>query len=131
MQIPFSLIKIFQLNRGQSSRIGYTGMLRALLDPIITSLLFVAITTVSGSHFLVTPLDIDKGFALVGHVIKTLPLFKPDCMDECQQTLSCFSMNFYQNGSDMCELNRSTKKQSPNNFTWKSGYDYAEIPVST
>jgi hypothetical protein len=73
-----------------------------------------------------------QGRALVGHVIKTLPLFKADCMTTCKETLSCFSINVYkdEHGGDMCDLNRSNKKQSPESFVHKTGHDYAEAPVN-
>ncbi|XP_031551773.1 uncharacterized protein LOC116289037 [Actinia tenebrosa] len=72
--------------------------------------------------------DIEPGHALDGHVIKSLPLFKADCMETCKETLSCFSINTYkdQHGNNLCDLNRSTKKQSPKSYSKRVGYDYSE-----
>jgi hypothetical protein len=97
--------------------------------------LAVAMSTVEGNDSFFKNLaafDIHPGRALVGHVIKTLPLFKADCMTTCKETLSCFSINVYkdEHGGDMCDLNRSNKKQSPESFVNKTGHDYAEAPVS-
>lgn len=93
----------------------------------------VAMTTVVTSNFCPSfaPFYSDYGYALVDHVIKTLLLFKPDCMSVCQETLTCFSINIYQhqNGSLMCDLNRSNKKQRPGSFVLKTGYEYAEAKV--
>ena len=74
----------------------------------------------------------DHGYALIGHVIKTLNVFIADCMLACQETLSCFSYNYvdFYNGTFLCELNRSNKKQSSGSYKRKEGYEYAEPPVS-
>ena len=74
----------------------------------------------------------DHGYALIGHVIKTLNVFIADCMSACQETLSCFSFNYidFHNGTFLCELNRSNKKQSSGSYIRKEGYEYAEPPVS-
>ncbi|KAK3696721.1 hypothetical protein QZH41_013081 [Actinostola sp. cb2023] len=61
-------------------------------------------TTVLRSQFLPTSFEIHQGFALVGHVIKTLPLFLAECMMVCQDTLSCFSVNVYKDGNGECVL---------------------------
>lgn len=76
--------------------------------------------------------DIEPDHALDGHVIKTLPKFKADCMATCKETLSCFSINTYKDqlGNNMCDLNRSTKKQSSKSFVKRIGYDYSEPSVS-
>ncbi|XP_031555108.1 uncharacterized protein LOC116292015 [Actinia tenebrosa] len=66
------------------------------------------------------------GNALLNHVIKTLPLFFADCMTACQETLGCFSINYYKNQGFVCDLNRSTKTQDPGSFVRMSGYEYAE-----
>ena len=73
----------------------------------------------------------DHGYALIGHVIKTLNVFIADCMSACQETLSCFSFNYidFHNGTFLCELNRSNKNQSSGSYIRKEGYEYAEPPV--
>jgi hypothetical protein len=73
----------------------------------------------------------DHGYALIDHVIKTLSLLIADCFLVCQETLSCFSFNYREfiNGTYVCELNRSNKKQSPESFVRKEGYEYAETTV--
>ncbi|XP_031550988.1 uncharacterized protein LOC116288356 [Actinia tenebrosa] len=96
----------------------------------LLGILAVAMATIVTSNFCPSfaPFYSDYGYVLVDHFIKTLPLFKPDCMSVCQETLACFSINIYkhQNGSWMCDLNRSNKKQSPGSFVAKTGYEYAE-----
>ncbi|XP_020898267.1 uncharacterized protein LOC110237034 [Exaiptasia diaphana] len=70
----------------------------------------------------------DHDYALIGHVIKTLPLFITDCLVACQETLRCFSVNYinFHNGTYNCELNWSNKKQSKDSFVRREGYEYAE-----
>ena len=74
----------------------------------------------------------DHGYALIGHVIKTLDVIFIDCMTFCQETLSCFSFNYidFHNGTFLCELNRSNKNQSRGSYIRREGYEYAESPVS-
>lgn len=73
----------------------------------------------------------DHGYALIGHVIKTLSVFLADCQQACQETLECFSFNYCRlsNGSFVCELNRSNKKQNPGSYVPKEGYQYSESKV--
>jgi len=74
----------------------------------------------------------NHGYALVGHVIKTLSLFLPDCIAACQETLNCFSINYadYTNGTFVCELNRSSKKQNEASYGPKQHYQYIEVIVN-
>lgn len=74
-----------------------------------------------------------KDHALVGHVIKTLHvLFVGECVEKCQNTLECFSYNYFHNVSTggICELNRSNKNQSETSYIRLHGYQYGEPEVS-
>ncbi|XP_031561144.1 uncharacterized protein LOC116297122 [Actinia tenebrosa] len=91
----------------------------------------IAMTIVSSNEFCpagFAPFHRDHGYALVGHVIRTLYLFLPDCMTACEETLICFSINVYknQNSGNVCELNQSNEKQKPESFVRMEGYQYAE-----
>ena len=70
--------------------------------------------------------------ALKGHVIKQLPADSEQCLKKCARSVGCFSINTYKDGdgTQQCELLRSTKTASPQDFVFKSGYDYYEVVVS-
>ena len=70
--------------------------------------------------------------ALKGHVIKQLPADSEQCLKKCARSVGCFSINIYKDGdgTQQCELLRSTKTASPRDFVFKSGYDYYEVVVS-
>ena len=69
---------------------------------------------------------------LKDHVIKQLPVDSEQCLKKCAKSVGCFSINTYKdgNGTQQCELLRSTKTASPRDFVFKSGYDYYEVVVS-
>ena len=69
--------------------------------------------------------------ALAGHVFKKLPFDMQRCMNKCAQTVGCFSINTYQDGSGVpqCELLGSTAKASPEDFVVKAGNEYRELTV--
>jgi len=73
----------------------------------------------------------DYNHHLVGHVIESLNVFLAECIEACQKTFLCFSINYSQfpNGSYLCELSRSTKTQSIESYKDKTGYQYGEAPV--
>lgn len=94
----------------------------------------VAMATVVTSNLCPSfpPFYSDHDYALVNHTIQTLSVVKPDCMAVCQETLTCFSINIYRHQTDgtwMCDLNRSNKRQKPESFVAKTGYEYAEPKV--
>ncbi|XP_028518719.1 uncharacterized protein LOC114576370 [Exaiptasia diaphana] len=75
--------------------------------------------------------ETNKDYALFGHVIKTLYVqFVAECIQECQNTLECFSYNYvyFQNGTSdhLCELNLSNKNQSKSSYIPLHGYQYGE-----
>ena len=98
---------------------------RTILNTVIP---IVAMMTGSKSQFQPTSFEIHQGFALEGHVIKTLPLFLAECLMVCEDLLTCFSVNVYKdgNGGDMCDLNQSIKERSPHSFVRKTGYRYVQ-----
>jgi len=68
-------------------------------------------------------------------LFKTISAQQIDCHTACKDTKNCFSANLYKsdNGTDICELSRGTKKlygeESPC-FDWKENCEYNEIMVS-
>ena len=69
--------------------------------------------------------------ALEGHLIKKLSADWQQCTNKCAKSVGCFSVNTYQDGdgTQQCELLRSTKTASPRDFVFKSGYVYYELEV--
>jgi len=67
-------------------------------------------------------------------LFKTISAQQIDCHTTCKNTVNCFSANLYKsdNGTDICELSRGTKKlygeESPC-FDWKENCEYNEIMV--
>ena len=71
------------------------------------------------------------GYALIGHVIKSASVDGVKCTRMCSNISACFSVNVYRdkNGTPHCELNKSTKSASPEDFVIKSGCEYDELEV--
>ena len=75
----------------------------------------------------------DKQFALFGHVIKNLTTNgKMPCLVECLNTPQCYSINKHEDeaGKVTCELSKSNKEASPNDFKPRPGFDYLQTVVS-
>ena len=98
---------------------------------MILQLLFLHISAVNacGRFFFVG----DKNFALFGHVIKNLTTYgqKP-CLLECLDTPQCISINKHENeaGKVTCELSKSSKEASPDDFKPRPGFVHLQTIVS-
>ena len=68
------------------------------------------------------------GHALSGSVFRTETEVREshDCLVMCQILSNCKSFNFSKK-KKMCELNSSTKKESPANYGARSDYDYYQF----
>ena len=77
----------------------------------------------------------EEGLALENHVITTVTADQPiKCEWDCVDTPLCFSINVHAqklpSGWVTCDLNNSSRKNSPRDLAVKTGYRYHEMAVS-
>lgn len=71
--------------------------------------------------------------ALLGHVIETVETNYMTCVEKCEETNDCLSVNFCRdnNGKETCDLNNSSKTLRPGSIVSNFSCEYDEITVNT